>query len=237
MSSIYFFSSIYCFFFDFNAFFKLLCNVFTILDDEYVGIACGLYLQASNINHSCSPNASCSFDFKKGNLLLIKSICNISSGDDITISYIERMQPSRLRKSELRASFYFDCSCPACIQNPNELDKIMEGYKCKNSECSGYFRIIDPNNLVNCNQCNEIVKISELKILLDQFLNLKSNEWQKKLKLLDDLGAFPQHLDRVHILENAFHSFLSVGKLSDALEVAILRLQIISGNFYFHFVF
>lgn len=207
------------------------CNVFTILDHEFVGIGVGFYLKASNFNHSCVPNSVCSFDIQKGNLLTVKSICNLRAGDEVTISYIERMQPSRLRKSELKSSFYFDCVCSACSDDSFRLDKMMEGYLCEKNDCPGYFKILDPNHILKCNRCDELIKSeSNIQEILSNFESLKSKDWERKLLLLNDLGASPNHLDRIHIVENAFHYSLTLGNLSDALELSIQKLKMITGN-------
>ena len=60
-------------------------NAFTIQDEEMMAIGVGIYTKAAMINHSCNPN--CVQTFVKDRLY-IRSIRDIKSGEEITITYI-----------------------------------------------------------------------------------------------------------------------------------------------------
>ena len=75
----------------------------------------GLCLTASRINHSCVPNA---LDFY-GNESEWKSFVanrDITEGEEITISYIENLEPRTERRRKLR-NWAIDCQCPGCDLN------------------------------------------------------------------------------------------------------------------------
>jgi hypothetical protein len=84
--------------------------------DNYGGSNCvvglGLFTCASMINHSCYPNSFFSAD---GHSLLVRTIRPIAAGEEITVPYIDLLQPRRDRMAELLASKHFLCACERCI--------------------------------------------------------------------------------------------------------------------------
>ncbi|KAI9136203.1 hypothetical protein BKA69DRAFT_1105683 [Paraphysoderma sedebokerense] len=97
---------------------KMSTNGFTILStaEELEPIGYGLYLGASMINHSCNPNAVALFNGAK---LHVKCIRPIKTGEEITINYVDTLQPTALRRQELKSNFFFSCSCELCQNHLN----------------------------------------------------------------------------------------------------------------------
>ncbi len=89
------------------------------------------FKQASLLNHSCSPNAEISC---VGRGLKLIATRGIMKGEEITISYIDRFQPRSFRLKTLKEDFFFDCLCPSCN---SEKDDIYQEFMFK--------RIIDNN--------------------------------------------------------------------------------------------
>ncbi|KJA18994.1 hypothetical protein HYPSUDRAFT_94183, partial [Hypholoma sublateritium FD-334 SS-4] len=77
----------------------------------------GIFLDASRFNHACSPNAKLSFNAKTGELR-IYTLCPISAGEEIFISYISGRQlygmPQKYRQKYLGTRYHFACACYVC---------------------------------------------------------------------------------------------------------------------------
>jgi SET and MYND domain-containing protein len=70
---------------------------------------------AASFNHSCDPNAEYSFD---GRVLRVASIKTIMEGEEVTISYVNRLTPKNDRQELLRGRYDFTCRCSACAREP-----------------------------------------------------------------------------------------------------------------------
>ncbi|KAJ7902114.1 hypothetical protein B0H14DRAFT_2670000 [Mycena olivaceomarginata] len=75
----------------------------------------GLFLDASRLNHSCSPNVVHRFD-PQSFALIVHAICPIAKGEEIVHSYIDlKSTPTRdARRSLLRDLCHFECLCDRC---------------------------------------------------------------------------------------------------------------------------
>ena len=74
----------------------------------------GVFLKMSRFNHSCIANAEYFWNAKE-NVREIRSISNIASGEEITVSYeglLEVLDTWERRQKLSR--YYFYCICPAC---------------------------------------------------------------------------------------------------------------------------
>lgn len=111
-------------------------NAFNILDQEMNSIATGIYLGVSITDHSCKPNAVATF---QGTTLFIRTIEDLASTNDwskvfyilptslvapvqfeihfsqIFISYVDLMDPTEIRRQELKKNYYFVCKCERCL--------------------------------------------------------------------------------------------------------------------------
>lgn len=78
--------------------------------NEVIGY--GLFMDASNINHSCRSNAVRVFD---GSTMEIRAWRDIDTNvEEVTLSYINCQEPREQRKQSLRQYYYFDCQCEWC---------------------------------------------------------------------------------------------------------------------------
>ncbi|XP_041481801.1 histone-lysine N-methyltransferase SMYD3-like [Lytechinus variegatus] len=110
----------------------IICNSFSICDNDLNGIAVGIYLRASMLNHSCNPNCLVVFDGRK---LQLRTVKDVKEGEECTISYVDIMDPVKERQSELEERYHFTCNCVKCVDEikssePGDgLDERVEGLK------------------------------------------------------------------------------------------------------------
>ncbi|CDY51723.1 BnaA09g52100D [Brassica napus] len=63
-----------------------------------------------------------------GPKVIVRSIKGIKSGEEITVSYIDLLQPTGLRQSDLWSKYRFICNCGRCAASPPAyVDSILEG--------------------------------------------------------------------------------------------------------------
>ncbi|KAL1198766.1 Protein SET DOMAIN GROUP 41 [Cardamine amara subsp. amara] len=64
----------------------------------------------------------------QGPKVIARSIKKIKKGEEITVSYIDLLQPTGLRQSDLWSKYRFMCSCRRCAASPPAyVDSILEG--------------------------------------------------------------------------------------------------------------
>ncbi|KAF9036933.1 SET domain-containing protein [Hymenopellis radicata] len=85
------------------------------------GTFTGVFLQLSRINHSCGPSASCRFHMPSFSMRLYAHR-DIAQGEEITVSYDERVWESAVSRQQDLDSYGFRCSCPSCA-NAAESDR------------------------------------------------------------------------------------------------------------------
>ncbi|KAI6834186.1 hypothetical protein KC340_g2091 [Hortaea werneckii] len=71
-----------------------------------------VFLTYSRLNHSCSPNAHHAYNEREG-LEMLHAVRNITSGEEITVSYINLLRTSSQRAAELQ-QWGFACACECC---------------------------------------------------------------------------------------------------------------------------
>jgi len=84
----------------------------------------GLYAKQSTINHSCDPNAEVEFPFNNHELV-VNASKNISTGEEILISYLECCDLERSRHSRskmLSENYLFLCDCMKCQSQMGDPD-------------------------------------------------------------------------------------------------------------------
>jgi hypothetical protein len=79
----------------------------------------GMYLEAGFFNHSCDPNCVVSSAVTP---LQIVTIREVQPGEELTIAYVDISQPRSARQAKLSANYCFDCSCPRCVSEGDELN-------------------------------------------------------------------------------------------------------------------
>jgi hypothetical protein len=109
---------------------QLKCNTFAIKStksthmDGYdlvvsrdpVNLGQAVYLNASAMNHACSPNAIVMFDRELPTALKVLVTENVNKDQEITISYgpIASRQKKEERMKKLLDGYYFECDCKDC---------------------------------------------------------------------------------------------------------------------------
>ena len=102
---------------------KLYTNTYSVMTEELVPVAAGVYSLASLLNHSCRPNCVQHFS---GNQITIRAIESVGVGEELTVSYIDIVQRLGERREELMKGYLFNCECTQCMEEydkPMELDK------------------------------------------------------------------------------------------------------------------
>ncbi|CAD5314693.1 unnamed protein product [Arabidopsis thaliana] len=70
-----------------------------------------------------------------GPKVIVRSIKRIKSGEEITVSYIDLLQPKGVRQSDLWSKYRFTCNCGRCVASPPAyVDSILEGVLALESE-------------------------------------------------------------------------------------------------------
>ncbi|KAK3707309.1 hypothetical protein LTR37_012153 [Vermiconidia calcicola] len=88
--------------------------------DLYSKISC-------RINHSCQKNATWGGN---GEGFTVRAIRNIKKDEEVLISYISLAQPRKMRSDQLRQGYGFDCDCPACGKEFDQLSDDRRKVMC-----------------------------------------------------------------------------------------------------------
>ena len=80
----------------------------------------GVFKAMSFINHSCLPNAQCTFD-DRSNQMLLRALTDIPANTEITVSYHawSRWPSCSQRMTDLITSHGFHCRCAICSEANN----------------------------------------------------------------------------------------------------------------------
>ncbi|KAI8976026.1 hypothetical protein BDB01DRAFT_728387 [Pilobolus umbonatus] len=112
-----------------------------LVSHEYVNRGRAVYLKASLINHSCSPNAIALFgDHDNPTTVSIKTIDPILLNEEVCISYgpLATQHARKERKEKLQNNYFFDCSCSACQQSKKDTFETV--YKCQYCETGQLYK-------------------------------------------------------------------------------------------------
>ena len=72
-----------------------------------------VFVHACRINHACAPNAHISWS-KALTKQTVHAVQEIAAGDEITVSYAQPGNVCAARRSHLRNTLGFDCTCVLC---------------------------------------------------------------------------------------------------------------------------
>ncbi|KRZ10558.1 Histone-lysine N-methyltransferase SMYD3 [Trichinella zimbabwensis] len=117
---------------------KILINGFVILDHELNSAGLGLYLNLSQLNHSCNPSCVVTFDGPKAYLNTLNSEFEVTTSTilkNLTISYVALIDDTAHRRKALHERYYFICKCERC--SDARLDSIATALVCDNGNCDG----------------------------------------------------------------------------------------------------
>uniref|UniRef100_A0A8K9X5Z6 [histone H3]-lysine(4) N-trimethyltransferase n=1 Tax=Oncorhynchus mykiss TaxID=8022 RepID=A0A8K9X5Z6_ONCMY len=99
---------------------KLTCNCFTVSDGELQEIGVGLYPSMSLLNHDCRPSCVMLFE---GETLHLRAARDMRPAEELTISYIGSLAPTRDRQTQLEEQYHFTCQCQRCTTA--DMDPMM----------------------------------------------------------------------------------------------------------------
>ncbi|EKX73221.1 conserved hypothetical protein [Theileria equi strain WA] len=81
-------------------------------------IGLGIFDNISKMNHSCRPNVE--IDYVDDNTARINLLCNISAGQEATISYINEEDVFEIRQKKLSTNYGFQCDCNKCLEEESQ---------------------------------------------------------------------------------------------------------------------
>lgn len=212
---------------------KMCINSFNILDDEMNSIGTGMYLGASIMDHSCRPNAVASFD---GCTLHVRLLEDYQGAEvdflKIRISYIDLMNPSDVRRGQLRSQYYFECDCERC-RDEHEL-RLMNAAACPNTDCDEPLTMDAKSKTPKCPRCDTAIKHSEREKFRDiSALTMNKLAEMKDVAYLDVCQLCLKKQENVlhyynvwylKTLDQAFESAIEMEKWEDAIGYG-LRLK------------
>ncbi|GAB1606969.1 N-lysine methyltransferase SMYD2-A-like [Argonauta hians] len=194
-----------------DSFGKMVINSYSIHDELHENvIGSGVYLGASYLDHSCSPNATVTFS---GATLAVRAVEPIAEPlpSQVFISYIQNDAPSWERRGELLQRYYFTCTCQLCTTLAQRTDKQMTSVQCCHDNCNGFTGIKQINaegvcDLWPCSKC-----------LQTQF----------PVEFVDKVGqTWLEHRKTVKNLTNMYEK----GELQKALDIAEKHLPTFSSD-------
>ncbi|XP_057795841.1 histone-lysine N-methyltransferase ASHR1 isoform X2 [Salvia miltiorrhiza] len=218
---------------------KLACNAHTICDGELRPLGTGLYPVISIINHSCLPNSVLVFE---GRLAVVRAMQHILKGTEVLISYVDIAGSTLTRQKALKEQYYFTCACSRCIKLGQSDDiresTILEGYRCKDTQCDGFLLRDSDNNGFVCQQCGllrekeEITNLTkELKSMSEKASELLSSGHKSKAieayKMIEGLQLQlyqPFSISRMRNLETLIKIFMELEDWTEALSYCRLTI-------------
>ncbi|KAG8378315.1 hypothetical protein BUALT_Bualt08G0124600 [Buddleja alternifolia] len=148
---------------------KLACNAHTVCDSELRPLGTGLYPVISIINHSCLPNSVLVFE---GRMAVVRAMQHIPKGTEVLISYVEIAGSTVTRQKALKEQYFFTCACSRCIKMGQVDDikesAILEGYRCKDSQCDGFLLRDSDDREFICQQCGLLGDKEEIKYITSE---------------------------------------------------------------------
>ncbi|XP_046393239.1 SET and MYND domain-containing protein 4-like [Ischnura elegans] len=144
-----------------------------------IPISRAIYLSASAINHSCYPNAKCSW-YK--NYVIVKATREIPPGEEVLVSYLGhdfREKELTARARFLKKNFYFDCACVACSNPALFPEKYFKAHRCL--ECEGPMLRME-NSVISSNPCIKS-EDGDSVIIKPSFQDSKKEKRKSKYKI------------------------------------------------------
>ncbi|CAH0493555.1 unnamed protein product [Peronospora farinosa] len=216
------------------------CNAFSLANDvtnEALGI--GIYPDGALFNHDCDPNCIVSF---KGREMLVHVVKDVGVGQELTVSYIELLQSTKARRSELRESYFFDCECLRCQAGRKEEvedDWYLNGLVCsskKGNTCGGVVVVEKAKDgsvsSATCKMCRTERDRKEIERLERQLKELETHKnfaseqdkwqlYQQKWEIVTlQLRLHPQN-SRVAVMARTIGNFLFGAKSPGLQRLAL----------------
>jgi hypothetical protein len=203
--------------------------------------ACGLWLAASMVNHSCLPNCVIHIPTSRTSRsppqLHLRCIRPVALGEELTISYHdEEFVPTDDRQA-LLASRGFACRCPLCLGAVPDRARAAVCSKCTNGICSPSLSQGQPD--WRCDRCGSTLSADEVRAVTNA-----EEEWLAQWPELLDVVETGRALDPQGIQPCKVLCILTTAARSDHtqpsallaslpdLEYAITPLHICHSHFY-----
>ncbi len=186
-------------------------NKFEMSDTE-----CAVFSQASFLNHSCVPNAQCTWNKGLG-LFTTYSIHDIYRGEEVCINYLPNScyKTRNQRQTELQREYEFECECPAC-----ESTEMGQASQANRTRMKKLYEAIQRNK----NKLEWAQRDRQLNNILD----LQTKLWKEKMMDREELASAYREgamfLKREGGLQEKILSFSSIREL--ALKAAREELSL-----------
>lgn len=216
---------------------KVCVNHFAIDDDDeehesHLGL--GLYLGASALDHSCSPNCYFMFHGKRIDVHLLEDVPEPSL-KNLFVSYMPLLNTKQERQTRLKETYYFDCKCVRC-QDENMI-ALETSIMCANKKCTEPVSV----ELECCKKCGTGSgdrKQTALDVLSRSAEMLKFVEKMAALMGFDQAYAsaekeleaakmlHPHNMHQVRMVEFALNAAKETGKLNRrSVELATWKAE------------
>ncbi|KAF3561718.1 hypothetical protein DY000_02010793 [Brassica cretica] len=141
-----------------------------------------------------------------GPKVIVRSIKRIKSGEEITVSYIDLLQPTGLRQSDLWSKYRFICNCGRCAASPPAyVDYILEGFVALEHE---------PTTVGHHDRAATVGKMtSHINKAIDDFLSddIDPATCCEKIEGVLHHGVGPNHHLRLHPSHHAaLHAYITL---------------------------
>ncbi len=149
----------------------------------------GLYGLTALLSHSCISNTKTQLKSDCSNEC--RATVMIPAGEEITKQYVSPLETTRMRRTKLREGWYFDCSCPRCV-DPTEAESFTSATRCL--RCGeGTILPINPTSLDDeaewkCDTCTFVTTSSAVDKLVSYFTDKLANPMVvRSVEALEDL--------------------------------------------------
>ena len=144
----------------------------------------GLFLLASRINHSCSPNAVWGWmkHDKTKQWTQVRALRKVKKGEEITVSY-KTLNGSKMERQKMMERYFSACLCSLCIMPEDEVvsnDKIRKEIQRLDAELQRVSDADDIGNVCRIEHGNWLVRRTQIGEEIMQLAN-------KKLRLMKSI--------------------------------------------------
>ncbi|KZT24902.1 SET domain-containing protein [Neolentinus lepideus HHB14362 ss-1] len=190
-------------------------SVATGEDEQIKDEACGLWIMASMLNHSCLPNCTVFIPPTKRtgeeSILYLRCIRPVSAGEELLISYHDEEFLPTLDRQAMLMPRGFKCHCPLCSGHVRE---YMRSAACSNSSCAGGQGtccpvMIDGEMRWVCDRCNRMLSEDEVAAV-EEKEEQWMGEWEQILAMTS--GEIPAtqctHLLAYQVIQHLADSWI-----------------------------
>jgi SET domain len=163
-----------------------MINSITLVSPSFDQIGMTFDPTVAMLNHSCNPNAAIVFD---ENMLSVRSIRDITEGEQVTISYIDNTFKRARRRRELREKYYFECHCKGC-EPANGNFTGRDSWLCDKQNCQTLIPEPTSKGEFKCPKCHSapLVTLDQLRSLENKALTVLESPPASDLKVSEALN-------------------------------------------------